>query len=103
MLRGRPLQFPIILPEFLQRTMTLTSEGASSLIVLILKPCTGPFHGSLRMYNSLVEKCFKDCVESFRRKDLDSTEEKVSSAGNTLPLHAVCCGWRSYVPVLWCI
>ena len=33
---------------------------------------------SLRMYNSLVEKCFKDCVESFRRKDLEGTEEKVS-------------------------
>ena len=32
---------------------------------------------SLRMYNGLVERCFKDCVESFRRKDLDSTEEKV--------------------------
>lgn len=32
---------------------------------------------SLRMYNSLVERCFKDCVESFRRKDLDATEEKV--------------------------
>lgn len=29
------------------------------------------------MYNSLVERCFKDCVESFRRKDLDATEEKV--------------------------
>lgn len=29
------------------------------------------------MYNSLVEKCFRDCVDSFRRKDLDSTEEKV--------------------------
>ena len=29
------------------------------------------------MYNSLVERCFKDCIESFRRKDLDSTEEKV--------------------------
>ena len=34
---------------------------------------------SLRMYNSLVEKCFKDCVESFRRKDLESSEEKVRS------------------------
>lgn len=33
---------------------------------------------SLRMYNSLVEKCFKDCVDSFRRKDLESSEEKVS-------------------------
>ena len=29
------------------------------------------------MYNSLVERCFKDCVDSFRRKDLDATEEKV--------------------------
>jgi Tim10/DDP family zinc finger len=29
------------------------------------------------MYNSLVEKCFRDCVESFRRKDLESSEEKV--------------------------
>ena len=28
------------------------------------------------MYNSLVERCFKDCVETFRRKDLDSGEEK---------------------------
>lgn len=33
---------------------------------------------SLRMYNSLVERCFRDCVEGFRRKDLDATEEKVS-------------------------
>ena len=32
---------------------------------------------SLRMYNTLVEKCFTDCVDSFRRKDLDSSEEKV--------------------------
>ena len=30
------------------------------------------------MYNSLVERCFKECVESFRKKDLDNTEEKVS-------------------------
>ena len=29
------------------------------------------------MYNGLVEKCFKDCVDSFRRKDLESSEEKV--------------------------
>lgn len=36
---------------------------------------------SLRMYNSLVEKCFKDCVDSFRRKDLESSEEKVSPDG----------------------
>ena len=32
---------------------------------------------SLRMYNGLVERCFKDCVDSFRRKDLESSEEKV--------------------------
>uniref|UniRef100_A0A061R1X9 Mitochondrial import inner membrane translocase subunit n=1 Tax=Tetraselmis sp. GSL018 TaxID=582737 RepID=A0A061R1X9_9CHLO len=31
---------------------------------------------SLRMYNSLVERCFVDCVDSFRRKDLDKDEEK---------------------------
>ena len=29
------------------------------------------------MYNRLVEKCFKDCVDSFRRKNLDSNEERV--------------------------
>ncbi|KAL3144336.1 protein transporter tim9 [Trebouxia sp. C0009 RCD-2024] len=31
---------------------------------------------SLRMYNNVVERCFRDCVESFRRKDLDSSEER---------------------------
>ena len=31
---------------------------------------------SLRMYNSLVEKCFKECVQGFRSKDLDTTEER---------------------------
>ncbi|KAF9599300.1 hypothetical protein IFM89_036598 [Coptis chinensis] len=30
---------------------------------------------SLRMYNSVVERCFTDCVESFRRKSLDKQEE----------------------------
>ena len=29
------------------------------------------------MYNRLVEKCFKDCVDSFRRKNLDNNEERV--------------------------
>ena len=29
------------------------------------------------MYNNLVDRCFRDCVDSFRRKDLDSGEEKV--------------------------
>lgn len=32
-------------------------------------------HCSLRMYNTLVEKCFTDCVDSFRRKTLDKQEE----------------------------
>ena len=31
---------------------------------------------SLKMYNGLVERCFKECVDSFRRKNLDSTEER---------------------------
>jgi hypothetical protein len=30
---------------------------------------------SLRMYNSLVERCFTDCVDTFRRKNLDKQEE----------------------------
>eukprot|EP00216_Chloropicon_sp_CCMP2111_P003322 CAMPEP_0198234770 /NCGR_PEP_ID=MMETSP1446-20131203/687_1 /TAXON_ID=1461542 ORGANISM="Unidentified sp, Strain CCMP2111" /NCGR_SAMPLE_ID=MMETSP1446 /ASSEMBLY_ACC=CAM_ASM_001112 /LENGTH=103 /DNA_ID=CAMNT_0043915591 /DNA_START=128 /DNA_END=439 /DNA_ORIENTATION=+ len=34
---------------------------------------------SLRMYNSLVERCFKDCVDSFRRKNLDGNEERCVS------------------------
>ncbi|KAF7143843.1 hypothetical protein RHSIM_Rhsim05G0192800 [Rhododendron simsii] len=29
----------------------------------------------LRMYNSLVERCFTDCVDTFRRKSLDKQEE----------------------------
>ena len=31
------------------------------------------------MYNSLVERCFKDCVDSFRRKDMEPAEEKVKN------------------------
>eukprot|EP00249_Psilotum_nudum_P008026 c20994_g2_i2 orf=257-535(+) len=30
---------------------------------------------SLRMYNALVERCFNQCVESFRRRTLDKQEE----------------------------
>lgn len=32
------------------------------------------------MYNNVVERCFRDCVESFRRKDLDNGEERVGAA-----------------------
>jgi hypothetical protein len=31
---------------------------------------------SLRMYNNLVEKCFNNCVDTFRRKTLDKDEDK---------------------------
>ena len=51
----------------------LTTAVLLHLSVHLLYTC------SLRMYNSLVERCFRDCVESFRRKDLDSTEEKVGT------------------------
>ncbi|XP_010520276.1 PREDICTED: mitochondrial import inner membrane translocase subunit TIM9-like [Tarenaya hassleriana] len=30
---------------------------------------------SLRMYNSLVERCFNDCVDNFTRKTLQKQEE----------------------------
>ncbi|KAG6697361.1 hypothetical protein I3842_09G194500 [Carya illinoinensis] len=30
---------------------------------------------SLRMYNSLVERCFTDCVDTFQRKSLTKHEE----------------------------
>ena len=30
---------------------------------------------SLRMYNTLVERCFADCVHTFRRKTLEKDEE----------------------------
>lgn len=38
------------------------------------------FAYSLRMYNNVVERCFRDCVDSFRRKDLDNSEERVRKA-----------------------
>lgn len=40
------------------------------------------------MYNSLVERCFKDCVDSFRRKDLDAAEEKARRRSASPPLGA---------------
>lgn len=54
----------------------LFAHAARQLGVLH-RPCTACPLRSLRMYNSLVERCFRDCVDSFRRKDLDAAEEKV--------------------------
>ncbi|KAK3236302.1 protein transporter tim9 [Cymbomonas tetramitiformis] len=34
---------------------------------------------SLKMYNRLVERCFSNCVDTFRRKNLDKDEEKCVS------------------------
>ena len=31
---------------------------------------------TLRMYNGLVERCFSECVNGFRSKNLDSKEDK---------------------------
>ncbi|KAK7390557.1 hypothetical protein VNO78_25866 [Psophocarpus tetragonolobus] len=33
------------------------------------------FRDSLRMYNSLVERCFSECVDTFYRKSLTKREE----------------------------
>ncbi|KAL4545996.1 hypothetical protein Ndes2526B_g05116 [Nannochloris sp. 'desiccata'] len=50
---------------------------------------------SLRMYNSLVERCFKECVDSFRKKDLDNTEEKcVSNCCEKFMKHSARVGMR---------
>jgi hypothetical protein len=40
-------------------------------------PLRAPPCCSLRLYNSLVERCFKDCVSDFRSKNLAKDEEKV--------------------------
>ena len=42
--------------------------------VVIILP-SSLLHCSLRMYNTLVERCFTDCVDTFRRKTLDKQEE----------------------------
>ncbi|KAK9822975.1 hypothetical protein WJX74_010527 [Apatococcus lobatus] len=50
---------------------------------------------SLRTYNSVVERCFVDCVSSFRSKNLDSTEEKcVSRCCEKFLKHAARVGMR---------
>ena len=68
---GDEITFPIWSSALL---LTHTRLSMSSQRVLYV--VTNRMVCSLRMYNSLVQKCFTDCVESFRRKDLDSAEEK---------------------------
>ena len=43
-----------------------------------------PHYHSLRMYNTVVERCFMDCVGSFKRKDLEKDEEAVRRLLHTL-------------------
>ncbi|PRW57797.1 mitochondrial import inner membrane translocase subunit Tim9 [Chlorella sorokiniana] len=50
---------------------------------------------SLRMYNSLVERCFRDCVSEFRSKDLNAGEEKcVQSCATKFMKHSARVGIR---------
>ena len=52
-------------------------------------------HTSLRMYNALVERCFCDCVDSFRRKDLEPTEERcVAKCAEKFMKHSARVGQR---------
>ena len=41
---------------------------------------------SLRMYNNLVERCFVTCVDSFRRKTLEKSEETARARRRPAPL-----------------
>ncbi|PHT72199.1 Mitochondrial import inner membrane translocase subunit Tim9, partial [Capsicum annuum] len=43
--------------------------NSKTLFAVVLNHC------SLRMYNNLVERCFTDCVDNFKRKTLDKQEE----------------------------
>ncbi|KAF7845490.1 mitochondrial import inner membrane translocase subunit Tim9 [Senna tora] len=50
---------------------------------------------SLRMYNSLVERCFTDCVHSFYRKSLTKQEETcVNRCAEKFSRHSVLLGLR---------
>ena len=45
---------------------------------------------SLRLYNGLVERCFCECVDEFRRRELNTDEEKVRCASLGIRRDAVC-------------
>jgi hypothetical protein len=56
---------------------------------------------SLRMYNGLVERCFVSCVDSFRRKTLEKSEEQ-ARAGKT-HMCGVCGVVCAHVPLSACL
>ena len=43
---------------------------------------------SLKMYNGLVERCFMTCVDSFRRKTLEKSEEQARLSGCAAAPHS---------------
>ncbi|PSS34973.1 Mitochondrial import inner membrane translocase subunit Tim9 like [Actinidia chinensis var. chinensis] len=49
---------------------------------------------SLRMYNSPVERCFNDCVDTFRRKSLDKQETCVRRCAEKFLKHSMRVGMR---------
>ncbi|GKV08114.1 hypothetical protein SLE2022_196060 [Rubroshorea leprosula] len=50
---------------------------------------------SLRMYNSLVERCFNDCVDNFTRKTLQKQEETcVQRCAEKFLKHSIRVGMR---------
>ena len=63
--------------DFFRIQKKTKSTTTSERCLLTRSKTPFPCEYSLRMYNRLVEKCFKDCVDSFRRKNLDSNEERV--------------------------
>lgn len=44
----------------------------------------GPGIHRMGMMNRLAEKCFSDCVDAFRSKEMTGAEEKVRQGSSTL-------------------
>ncbi|MQL80591.1 hypothetical protein Taro_013026 [Colocasia esculenta] len=61
-LEGLPEEDKIKMAQMIERLQISDSE----------RKCDA---NGLRMYNALVERCFSDCVDTFRRKSLDKQEE----------------------------
>lgn len=55
---------------------------------------------SLRLYNALVERCFKDCVDDFRSKNLAKDEEKVRRTQQQGGERLCLCDWLPPLLVL---